>query len=213
MNRLLATHVKSLPLPLPAPCHYSCPLLAFSLSRSLPRPLPAPGLKPCRPLLGQALEVQQSHEHETAEVAAFEEKLRHAHAALRKVQAAQPAQGGYYCAAAPTRGGTRSVSPGSTRTSPERVVVRDGSTSPVSGTGSNSMVGTSRGHAMPIQPRASADGLFEKTWQKARRLSAGAPESSSMESSPQSSMGDAPRAMRRAKGSRHGSGGHRRRAK
>lgn len=187
--------------------------------------------------------MQQSHELATAELAAVEDKLWHAHMALRKAQAAQPTQGGYYFAAAPTRGAIRSVSPGgSTRTSPERVAARDGSISPPVGGGSSSAAATARGASssqsgsgreMAMKPGVSAvEGLFEKTVQKVRRVSAGGVQGGLLDRSPgaslqaplgpdpsmdssmlvQSSMGDEPRAPRRTKCARNSSSGHRRRA-
>jgi hypothetical protein len=46
--------------------------------------------------------VKRTREEQQADHAAFEAKLQQAHAALRKAEAAQPTQGGYYCAAART---------------------------------------------------------------------------------------------------------------
>ena len=68
------------------------------------------------------LEVKQTRQEQQDGRAAFEEKLQEARDALRKAESAQPAQGGYYFAAAPTRSAFRAISPGS---SPERSIIRE----------------------------------------------------------------------------------------
>ena len=68
--------------------------------------------------------IKQSKEEQAAEQEAFEVKLRQANLALMKAEAAQPTQGGYYCAAARIEASrpARSVSPSGTspESSPDR---------------------------------------------------------------------------------------------